>query len=84
MIEIITGPVITGHLFASESEAIEKALPVLVHTYAELTGLDVHPAEVSLVELRGIDRRTGARSSTTTTEVRLGCTVIASWREVQS
>lgn len=83
-IKIVTGAAIVGHLFRDEAEAIAKALPVLVGAYAEASGLDVHHAEASLVEVRSIDRRTGARSATATTEVRVGGKTIASWREVAS
>ena len=81
-VAIITGPAIVGHLFRDEAEAIEKALPVLVHHYATAIGMDVHHAEASLVEVRGINRRTGERAAVTTTEVRIGGLTIASWREV--
>lgn len=83
-VAIITGPAIVGDLFRDEAEAIEKALPVLIYHYAAATGLDVHHAEASLVEVRGINRHTGKRAETTTTEVRIGGTTIASWREVAS
>lgn len=38
-------------------------------------------AEASLVEVRGINRRTGERAAATT-EIRVGGQTIASWREV--
>lgn len=81
MIKIVTGAAINGHLFRDEAEAIAKALPVLVDAYARATGLDVHHAEASLVEVRDVHRRTGERSAAASTEVRIGGTTIASWRE---
>ncbi len=79
---IVTGAAIVGHVFWSEAEAIAKALPVLVNAYAVATGLDVHPAEASLVEVRSINRLTGERSANATTEVRVAGQTIALWREV--
>ena len=75
-IQIVTGPAIVGHLFRDRAEAIAKALPVLVGTYAERTGLDVHRAEAQLVECR--------LSRGSWTEVRVAGVTVASWREVRS
>jgi hypothetical protein len=83
-VAIATGPAIVGHQFASEAEAIARALPVLVATYARATGLDVSLTEATLVEVRAIHRRTGERSAVATTEIRVGGIAIASWREVWS
>ena len=58
------------------AEAIAVALPVLVGTYAERTGLDVHHAEARLVECR--------LSRASWTEVRVAGVTVASWREVRS
>lgn len=80
-IRIITGPALVGHIFADESEAIARAVPVLVYHYALATGLDIHPAEVYLCEVRRI-ARDGTRAAAVTTEVRDGAKVIASWRAV--
>ena len=75
-IKIVTGPAIVGHLFRDRAEAIAVALPVLVGTYAERTGLDVHRAEAQLVECR--------LSRGSWTEVRVAGVTVASWREVRS
>ena len=82
-IKIVTGPAIVGHLFRDTAEARSIALPVLVRTYADRTGLDVHPAEASLVECcaLGID---GERIRQRWTEVRVAGVTVASWREVRS
>lgn len=77
-VKILSGADIVGHLFRDEAEAIKKALPVLVHAYAKATGLDVHPAEATLVEVRGIGR--DGRRASAITEVRIAGTTIASWR----
>ena len=55
------------------------ALPVLVGTYAERTGLDVHHAEAWLVECR-----LSRRERVDWTEVRVAGVTVASWREVRS
>lgn len=81
-IKIITGAAIVNNMYRDEAEAIEKALPVLVHHYAEATGLDIHHAEASLVETRKIDHATGKRSVVATIEVRVAGQTIASWREI--
>ncbi len=83
MIRILTGPAIVGHLFLDEKEARARAVPVLVHAYAEATGLDVHPAETHLVEVRRIGRD-GTRAASAIVELRDGPVTIASWREVDS
>jgi len=80
VIRVVLGPAIPGHVFRDWEEAVERALPVLVHHYAQATGRDVHPMEVSLVQVRGISRD-GRLAKYVTTEVRLGLTVIAVWRE---
>lgn len=73
MITILTGAAMVGYTFRDGAEATSKAVPVLVHHYATAAGVDVHPAETSLVECSAGDRRW--------TEVRLGSTIIGSWRE---
>ena len=77
MIKIVTGPAIVGHLFSDAAEARSIALPVLVGTYADRTGLHVHPAEASLVECcaLGID---GERIGQRWTEVRVAGAIVAS------
>jgi hypothetical protein len=79
MVKILTGPAIVGHLFRDRAEAIALAIPVLVGTYAERAGLDVHRAEAQLVECR-----LSRVSSRSWTEVRVAGVTIASWREVES
>lgn len=75
-IQIKTGPAIVGHLFATESEAIAKAIPVLVGEYAERTGLDVHHAEALVVHCESRGRRW--------TEVRVAGSIVGSWAAVDA